>query len=325
MRAPPERAAALAAAAALAFGAGAVGVTHAAFSGGTANAANSITAAPDFRPPVVSPLAIAKTSGGAAGYLAPGGIYRVYAKVTESGNPPSGVASVTANLSAITAGQTAVQVSPGSFTVDGVTYNYRSGLLNADAGLASGSQPFTVTATDAAANSATASGSVVIDATRPFAADVQAANSGGGPIRNVGPGDSFTLTYSEPIEPGSLLSGWTGATTTVNVRLKNGGAGNDGDRLEIWNAAQSAQVQLGSIALGRHDYLNGQPVWFFPGTMTMSGSTITIVIGGTVSAPDTATGSATMVWDPSTAAIDLAGNALLGNLATESGPLDSDF
>src|SRR5215218_4947137 len=91
------------------------GGTLAAFTGQAENAANSVSAAPDFRAPQVGTTTVAKATGYEAGYVKQGGSYYVYANVTDAGNPPSGVASVTANVASLTAGQTAVPLAAGSF------------------------------------------------------------------------------------------------------------------------------------------------------------------------------------------------------------------
>ena len=77
--------------AAAALAAAGVGSTFAAFSAQTTNAGSNVTAASDFRAPTLTPIVIAKTTGGsAAGSVRPGGTYRVYATVADSGSPPSG-------------------------------------------------------------------------------------------------------------------------------------------------------------------------------------------------------------------------------------------
>ena len=77
--------------------------------------------------PSASASVIAKPQGGTAGYVTlESATYYVYANVADSGNPASGIASVKANVSNVTSGQTAVALVAGSYTVDGVSYNYRS-------------------------------------------------------------------------------------------------------------------------------------------------------------------------------------------------------
>ena len=78
--------------AAAALAAAGAGSTLAAFGAQTTNAGSNVTAASDFRAPTLTPIVIAKTTGGsAAGSVRPGATYRVYATVADSGSPPSGV------------------------------------------------------------------------------------------------------------------------------------------------------------------------------------------------------------------------------------------
>jgi hypothetical protein len=113
------------------------------------------SAAPDFRVPVVT-TAVVVPAGvtGAGGYLSPGVQFSVYANVADTGNPPSGVASVTANLSTLSAGSTAVPLTPCSSncTVGAVTYGYVSSAVTADNSLTAGAKTFTVDAVDNAGN-----------------------------------------------------------------------------------------------------------------------------------------------------------------------------
>lgn len=82
------------------------------------------------------------------GYVKPGGQYYVYANVTDA----IGVASATANMNAVTSGQTAVALTAGSYSAFGATYNYRSAPITADADVTAGNKTYTITATDLAGN-----------------------------------------------------------------------------------------------------------------------------------------------------------------------------
>lgn len=73
--------------AAIAMAASSIGVTQGSFAGQTNEAANLITAMPDFRGPTVSAIAIGKNSGNATGFIRTGATYRVYANVTDVGTP----------------------------------------------------------------------------------------------------------------------------------------------------------------------------------------------------------------------------------------------
>ena len=304
----------------------AIGGTAAAFSGMANNSSNQVSAAPDFAAPQVSSAVIAKTPGYDPSYVKQGGNYFVYANVAaDTGNPASGIATVRANLSSFDTGQTAVAMTAGSYSVAGVAYNYRSASLGADNPLTAGSRAFSVTATDNALNASNFNGSLTVDNTAPTASDVQTANGGsvaGRPELN----DTITFTFSEPIDPESVLSGWNGAQTDVVVRINNNAVGND--QLQIYNAANAAQLPLGSVDLGRSDYVNANRTFGATGTkgkMTRSGNSITIVLGTQSGAGTTAAANGTMSWSSSTTPYDRAGNASAGNTAGETGTADREF
>lgn len=283
--------------------------------GSTAGAAILV----DLQAPTVSAAAIAKTQGGTGGYIKQGGTYYVYANVTDGG---SGVATATADVSTITTGQTAVALTSGSYTVDSVSYNYRSAQLTAGNPLAAGSKSFSITAGDNAGNSGTQNGfTVTVDNTPPAASDVQTSNVSGGTAGTAETGDTITLTYGETMDASSILTGWTGGATTVTLRLVDGGAGNDS--VQIWNAANTAQLPLGSVDLGGTGFLSAT-VTFTGSTMTQSGSSITVTLG-TASGTTTRAGPGRMAWTPSATATDRAANACSTTPVNESGGNDRDF
>ena len=112
------------------------GPTFAGFGATTSNSADTFAAAADWVAPSVSSTVIAKTAGGTPGFIRQGGTYFVYANVTDTGNPASGVSTVKANIGTITTGQTSVTLNAGSFSVGGVTYNRRTSSVTANASLA---------------------------------------------------------------------------------------------------------------------------------------------------------------------------------------------
>lgn len=312
----------------------------AAFTASAESNGNVVSAAADFRPPQVSAVAIGKSAGGASGFVKQGGGYFVYANVgADTGNPASGIATVTANVAGATTGSTAVSLTAGSFSAGGASYNYRSAGLTADAALTAGSKSFTVTATDNAANPAALEGTVTVDNTAPTATDVQTTNAGTSGLAEQG--DSLIFTISEPLEPESILTGWNGTATPVVLRLIDNGllglpTGNDA--VQVYNAANSAALPLGSVDLGRGDYaaglLGGNAKFGATGTastMTMSGNTITIVLGTfsttALVGPErtTAGGTGTMTWAPVATPFDRAANAMSTASTSESGGADKEF
>jgi hypothetical protein len=297
------------------------------FTGTSPSAGNSITAATDFRAPAASAAAIGKTTAGATGFIKKAGTYFVYANVADTGNPASGVSTVTANVNSITAGSTAVALAAGSFTAGAVTYNRRSASLTAGTGLAAGSYGFSLTLTDVAGNSSTQSGfSVTVDNTVPNGSDVQTTN-GGATAGLTEAADKITFSFSEAPEPNSILANWSGASTGVVVRLNNG-SGSANDTVTIFNAANATQLPLGSVNLGRADYTSANITFGATGTastMVLSGSTVTIALGTQSAAATPAAATGTMIWTPSATATDVAGNAVSTTAVTESGTADREF
>jgi hypothetical protein len=317
----------------------------AAFVDNTVVAGSTFGAAPDWVAPLVSTTTIAKTVGYLPGSIRQSGTYFVYANVTDSGNPASGVAvgGENANVTAITPAGSAVTLVAGSFPVGGTTYNHRSASLVATTPLSAGSKQYSVTSLDVAGNSRTQSGyTAIVDNAAPTASGIQAGNVGGGTIGKAEIGDTITFTFSEQIDPESILSGWTGAATNTVVRLSDGfctvflvcGT----DSVTVWNAANTVQLRLGSVDLGRNDYI-GPPVALgtrpditfgatgTASTMVQSGSTITVTLGTAAGGgtAQTVGGNGTSEWTPSILAYDAAGNTASSASASESGSADKEF
>ena len=310
--------AALLSVSALTLASATVGVTQGAFAGQTSEGLNIITAMPDFRGPTISAFTIGKSTGGATGYIRPSATYYIYADVTDVGTPPSGTATVIANVANVTAGQVAVPLVAGSWTVGGATYNYRSALMTAGA-ITNGSKTISVIATDVAANVSNLGGSVTVDNVVPAPNGLSAS---GGIAGRPEVGDVLTLSTNDTLDTFSLLANWTGAATTVRVRIVNNAGA---DRLQVWNAAGTTQLPFGIIALGRTDFTTGT-LAFNGSTMTQAAGVITVTLGapivGTVT---TVGGTGTMVWTPSATATDRAGNAISTGAYNEPAPVDRDF
>lgn len=295
------------------------------YSGATTNSGNELIAAPDWVAPTISASVIAKSQGGVAGYIHQGGSYNVYANAADGGAPASGIAAIAANTGAITNGQTAAALSAGSFIAGGVSYGYRSAALTANASLAAGTYGYSLSSTDRGGNNRAQSGyTVVVDNTAPSASDIQTANEAGNTAGKPELGDTVTFTFSEPIDPSSILTGWIGAATNVVVRINNGNP----DTLTFWNAANTIQLPLGSVALGRTDYVSRAATFGVTGTastMVQSTAAITVTLGTASSGPTIAASTGTMTWTPSAGAFDWAGNAESTTARNESGAADKEF
>lgn len=310
------------------------GTTAAAFSSVAGGSGNRVSAAQDFRAPLASAAVVAKTAPRLAGRVRQGGSYYVYASADDSGNPPAGIASITADVSAITAGAGAVPLVAGSYTAEGIAYGFRSAALTADAVLLEGSRAYSLTLSDADQNTRQQGGfAVVVDNTSPGAADVQAPTAG--TAGRAEAGDTVVLTTDEQLDPNTVLAGWTGAPTDVVVRIVDDalllvGLGND--VLSVYDAANSDKLPLGEVDLGRKDYagglLGGHASFGATGTksrMSMSGSTITVTLGTAGGSVLTAAGSGTMTWLPSAQPTDGAANPMSTASRAESGPADREF
>lgn len=280
-----------------------------------------VTSNPDFTPPVVSLGALIKSTNGDGNVIRQAGGYYVYANANDVGTPQSGVATVTADVSTITTGSTGVPLAAGSYVVNGVTYGYRSTLLTANATLTAGAKTISFTATDQAGNSGSLSGHVVIvDNTPPAAVDIQTIN--GGVVGQADTGDRVVYTFSEPIDAQSILPGWNGSSATATVRIVQNTS--VGDRIQVWNAANTANSTIGAVRLGSLDYVTAT-VSFTNSTIVRTGSTITVTLGTPNGPTGVVTVAGSMRWTPSASALDFAGNPMPTTNRTESGALDIDF
>jgi hypothetical protein len=175
-----------------------VAATDAASNSATAN----FTATADSTAPVLTSAVIANSSPSTPGFVKPGGAYILYANVSDAG----GIATLTANVSNVTPGQTALALTAcASCTVGGVTYGYKTASQTAGAAIAAGSTSFTVTAVDKAANTTGSSYSVTVDSAGPTVSGVAVANtttSAAGWVRKSG----AYIVYANATDPSGVSS-----------------------------------------------------------------------------------------------------------------------
>ena len=275
----------------------------------------------DVSPPTVDGTVISKSGQFLSGAIRPGRPNEVFASVSDTG---CGAATVRADVSQLTNGQTAFDLAAGSYAVGGTGFGYRSATLTARGGLANGTYPYAITVTDVVGNGQTVTGfTVVVDGTRPSGADVQTSN-GGATVGRAEAGDTITFRYSEAVDPDRILAGWTGAATPVVVRITNNG---NNDRLVVRDAANAATVPLGTTRLGGN-YVSARRDFGASGTpsmMTWGGDTVTIMLGTASGATLTVAAPTTMAWPPSSTATDAAGNPSRTTSTAESGPADVEF
>jgi hypothetical protein len=156
-----------------------------------------------------------------------------------------------------------------------------------------------------------------IDNTRPAPRAVATANHVGGTVGRVETGDSLGLTFSERVDPASILAGWSGASTNVQVRLTDGTR----DRLEVWRADGGARLALASsLSLGG-DYVPASGATF-NATMVQDGAVITVTLGTLASGAvrTVAVTGGTLSWTADPAVLDLAGLRVTNTAATGPGP-----
>lgn len=294
----------------------------------TATPGGTFAAASDWTPPSAAAAVVSKAAGGDPGYVRAGGSYYVYADVADQGNPAAGTASVTAGVGNLSAASS-VATATGSWTVDGAAYNWRSAALTAKAELTNGSIVYTLTPTDSAspANAQTQTFTTTADSTAPAPSAITTTNRIGGVVGRPELGDTVVYTTSEPLEPISMIAGWTGASTNVTATLASG-AGNAEDTLTITTGA--GEVPGTFVGLGRSDYVAKKKSITFgqtgaPSTLTRSGDAMTLVLGTPSATASTTGAAAQMRWWLSTTQTDRAGNPMPATSLLEAGDTDKDF
>lgn len=204
--------------------------------------------------------------------------------------------------------------------MSGLAYNYRSGSKTSDVGLTAGSKTYTVTTDDVAGNSSGAvSFSVVVDGTAPSGTNAQAANTSGGTVGRAETGDTLTFTFSEAMDPASILAAWDGASSNVSVAFTNSGCGGN-DTLSVTG------VNLGTVYLSGN-YVNGNRSFSASAMVLSGGGTVeTITLGTPSNTFITETIAGTMSWTPSASALEVAGNACTTTAVNEvTPPADVEF
>jgi hypothetical protein len=187
-----------------------------------------------------------------------------------------------------------------------------------------GAYDLRMTATDTLGHTSTsATVTATLDNTAPAATNVQAAN--GGTLGRIDAGDSVTFTWSEPMAPVSVLAGWNGASQAIQVRVTDAGLT---DTLDLYNAAGTTRLNVMSPAQAlrlQADYVSVTAN--FNATMVMTGSTVTVTVGTQINGTTriNVLTPATMIWSPSIAATDLAGNPAGAAAVNETGVVDRDF
>jgi len=190
--------------------------------------------------------------------------------------------------------------------------------------VADGTYQTRVIATDGLGHQTTsATTTLIIDNTHPTAASVNAAN--GGTAGRIDSGDTLTFTWSEPMAPASILSGWTGGAQPIRIRVNDAGGA---DTLDLYDATGTTKLNVVSAtqALRLNANWVNSTVWL-DGSMTMSGSGIIVTMGSLVSGTINTgvTTTANLQWTSTAATTDVAGNSTTVTTVNETGTTDRDF
>ena len=184
--------------------------------------------------------------------------------------------------------------------------------------LAQGTYTVQATQSDSAGNVGSSTTSTfTIDTTAPTAANVTTTNVAGGTAGSLDAGDTISFTFSEAMDPASIVGGWTGtASQPVTLNWTNSASN---DWFSVTNAAGTAHLAT-SVSMGAN-FLKKN--WTTTGTLTRtSATTYTITLDATppnnVAGNGTAAG-ANIVWTPDTGSKDLAGNAVTAATFTQTG------
>lgn len=191
------------------------GSVFGAFNASVSSTGNQFSTASDLTPPTIDRAVLRKSYGGVSGFVGCGiggcGVlesrqFYVYAQVTDGGSPASGVNTVTTTVGGANAPLT---TAGGPWTVDGQTFNYRSGFLTRNAAqLASGARNYTIAASDNQGFSSNGGPyAFEVDTTPPAPTSIALANGGSAQIPDSG--DTITYNFNSAIDPSSMFGNWT--------------------------------------------------------------------------------------------------------------------
>jgi chitinase len=255
------------------------------------------------------------TDGPVTSVATPANNARVSGNVTMTANAsdPAGVASVD------------FQVFLGGTWFTFCTDNTASYSCTGDSTqVADGTYQTRVVATDSLGHQTiSATITLIIDNTHPTAASVNAAN--GGTAGRIDSGDTLTFTWSEPMAPASILTGWSGGAQPIRIRVNDAGGA---DTLDLYDATGTTKLNVTSAAQALRLNANwvGSTVWL-DGSMTMAGNGIVVTVGSLVSGTINTgvTTTANLQWTSTATTTDVAGNSTTVSTVNETGATDRDF
>jgi len=177
---------------------------------------------------------------------------------------------------------------------------------------------FTGSARNAAGSFATAS-----DWVAPTAASIAAANKGtvGTAAGKLDAGDTITFTFSEAIDPASILSGWSGASTAVRVRFADASSN---DTFTVQDPSGGSTVKLGTVTTNAN-YVTASTNVSSTMARSADGKSIVVTLGTPANLPGPAAGAKNMSWALVAGPKDAAGNALATPATRAETDADVDF
>jgi hypothetical protein len=191
-------------------------------------------------------------------------------------------------------------------------------LLAAVAAVQGSQATFTGSAQNGNGSFATAS-----DWVAPTATSIAAANKGtlGTTAGKLDSGDVITFTFSEAIDPASILSGWSGASTAVRVRFTDASSN---DTFTVQDSAGGTGVKLGTVTTGGN-YVSASANVSSTMARSADGRSVVVTLGTPSSVSLLPVGARNMSWALVAGPKDTAGNALATPATRAETDSDVDF
>jgi hypothetical protein len=157
----------------------------------------------------------------------------------------------------------------------------------------------------------------------PTATSIAAANKGGlgttaGKLES---GDTITFTFSEAIDPASILAGWSGASTAVRVRFTDAASN---DTFTVQDSSGGTTVKLGTVTTNGN-YVSANTNVASTIVRSADGRSVVVTLGTPSNVSVLAVGAKNMSWALVAGPKDVAGNALATPATRAETDLDVDF
>jgi large repetitive protein len=177
---------------------------------------------------------------------------------------------------------------------------------------------FTGSAQNSGGSFATAS-----DWVAPTATSIAAANKGtlGTTAGKLDAGDTITFSFSEAIDPASILSGWSGASTAVRVRFVNAASN---DTFTVQDSSGGSTVTLGTVTTNGN-YVTASANVSSTMVRSADGKSVVVTLGTTSGVSSTPVTAKNMSWALVAGPKDVAGNALATPATRAETDTDVDF